>query len=282
MVELPEDAVVGPTVRPANRSRDAGSGIHDDAIAQAAGFRGGTVAGNVHLDHFPPVLIESFGEGWFERGFVSMYFREPTTHLEPVRVAHAATSSGDGAAKAWVLTPDNSLVAEGEVGVGDYPADTSLRSRDRRPCDVHELDLLGEAPIGKTIDAGTARVNMARQHALLADQQLLPQPLDWYGESSPWGPLVACPSVAVDLLWSGFERAIRPSIKPAVGLYGAIELHHRGSPLLAETDYELTGIITDVSQSPRTEIFWAETSAHHDGEPVASLIMMIRLLRGAS
>lgn len=281
MDELPDDVVRGPVVRPANRSREAAGSIHDDATAAAAGFRGGTVAGNIHLDHFPPLLVDAFGPAWFERGVLSMYFRQPTTHLEPVRVVHGATG-GDGAHElvdAWVTTPDGAVVAEGTVGVAPYPAETPLRRRDRRPAETSDLDLLHDAPLGETIDAGSCRVNLDRQHVLLADADLLPQPLDWYRDESPWGPPVACPSVAVDTLWAPFERAVRPSIKPAVGLYGAIELHHRGAPLLAGVEYRLSGVITEVSQSPRTEIFWAETTARLDGDPVASLTMMIRLLR---
>lgn len=275
--DLPTDAVRGPIVRPANRSRDAGGGIHDDATAAAAGFRGGTVAGNIHLDHFPPVLVERFGQQWFERGVLSMYFREPTMHLEPVQVAHAAGT--DEVVPAWILTDEGGLVGEGVAGVADYPHATPLRGKDRRPTDPSELDLLVDLPVGETIDAGPTRVRMKRQHALLDDPEMLPQPLDWYRDESPWGPPVACPSVAVDTLWSPFERAIRPMVKPAVGLYGAIELHFRGAPLLADTEYDLTGVITEVSQSPRTEIFWAETTASLGGSAVASLIMMIRLLR---
>ena len=33
--------------------------IHDDATATKLGFRGGTVAGSVHMDQFPPLLLRS-------------------------------------------------------------------------------------------------------------------------------------------------------------------------------------------------------------------------------
>ena len=79
--DIQPGAVIGPVVRPANRSRDAAGSIHDDATAAAAGFRGGTVAGNIHLDHVPPMMVTAYGPGWFERGVVSMYFRHATTHL---------------------------------------------------------------------------------------------------------------------------------------------------------------------------------------------------------
>ncbi len=275
MPELPNDAVRGPVVRPANRSRHAEGSIHDDATAAAAGFRGGTVAGSIHLDHFPPLLVDAFGPTWFERGFLSMYFREPTTHLDPVQAAHGP---GDDFADAWIVAPDGGLVAEGAAGLSPYPPPTPLRRRDRRPVDIADLDLLADAPLGERLTTAGCRVNLQHQHRLLDDPALLSQPLDWYRDESPWGPPVACPSIMVDTMWSPFVEVLRPVVKPAVGLYGAIEVQHRGSPLLAETDYELDGVITEVSRSPRTEIFWAETTASLDGAPVASLVMMIRLL----
>lgn len=279
MGEPTADVMRGPIVRPANRSRAAAGSIHDDTTATAAGFRGGTVAGNVHLDHFPPLLVEAFGPAWFEGGVLSMYFREPTTHLEPVQAALAPGAPEADLSDAWVLTPDGATVAEGAVGVAPYPAATPLRGRDRRPVDPTELVLLRRVPVGERLDAGPTRVDIDRQHDLLADRDLLPLPLDWYRDESRWGAPVACPSVAVDTLWAPFERVLRPGIERAVGLYGAIEIHHRGTPLLAGVEYRLDGVVTDVSRSPRTEILWAETTAWRGDEPVSSLIMMIRLLR---
>jgi hypothetical protein len=61
----------------------AGS-IHDDAVAQRLGFRGGTIAGSVHMDQFPPVLVEAFGPQWFETGSLSLAFRHATVSGDPV------------------------------------------------------------------------------------------------------------------------------------------------------------------------------------------------------
>ena len=41
--------VVGPWRTPRNLSADAAGSIHDDATAAGLGFRGGTVAGNIHM-----------------------------------------------------------------------------------------------------------------------------------------------------------------------------------------------------------------------------------------
>ena len=87
MAEVREDAgvLVGPFRAPANLAADVRGSIHDDATAQKLGFRGGTVAGSVHMQQFPPLLVRAFGPEWFETGTISTYFRNATTHGEPVR-----------------------------------------------------------------------------------------------------------------------------------------------------------------------------------------------------
>ena len=62
------DVLAGPVRRPVNASRDAVGSIHDDNTAQTLGFRGGTVAGNIHFEQFPPLMLARFGEEWRKRG----------------------------------------------------------------------------------------------------------------------------------------------------------------------------------------------------------------------
>lgn len=73
------DVIAGPARQPRNLSAHVQGSIHDDATAAALGFRGGTVAGSIHMDQFPPLLLEAFGKGWFETGCLSLYFRHATT-----------------------------------------------------------------------------------------------------------------------------------------------------------------------------------------------------------
>jgi hypothetical protein len=79
------NVIAGPVRRPCNVSAHVQGSIHDDATATALGFRGGTVAGSIHMDQFPPLLLEAFGQGWFETGSLSLYFRHATTDGEPVQ-----------------------------------------------------------------------------------------------------------------------------------------------------------------------------------------------------
>jgi hypothetical protein len=84
------NVIAGPVRRPCNVSAHVQGSIHDDATAKALGFRGGTVAGSIHMDQFPPLLLEAFGQGWFETGSLSLYFRHATTDGELVQRSWSA------------------------------------------------------------------------------------------------------------------------------------------------------------------------------------------------
>ena len=78
-----DNVIAGPVRTPRNISASERGSIHDDATAAALGFRGGTVAGSIDLDQFPPLLLEAFGQRWFETGSLSLYLRYATTDGEP-------------------------------------------------------------------------------------------------------------------------------------------------------------------------------------------------------
>jgi hypothetical protein len=46
-----DDTITGPVRSPRNLAATITGSIHDDATATSLGFRGGTVAGSVHMDH---------------------------------------------------------------------------------------------------------------------------------------------------------------------------------------------------------------------------------------
>ena len=43
--------------KPRNSAAEVKGSIHDDATASKLGFRGGTVAGSIHMDQFVPGLL---------------------------------------------------------------------------------------------------------------------------------------------------------------------------------------------------------------------------------
>ena len=77
--------IAGEFRRPKNTASQAKGSIHDDATASKLGFRGGTVAGSLHMDQYVPLLLTAFGPSFLQRGNVSLYFRQATVDQEAVR-----------------------------------------------------------------------------------------------------------------------------------------------------------------------------------------------------
>ncbi len=61
-------AITGEWRRPVNTAAHQKGGIHDDDTATDLGFRGGTVAGAIHMEQFPPLLLEMFGADFWQTG----------------------------------------------------------------------------------------------------------------------------------------------------------------------------------------------------------------------
>jgi hypothetical protein len=141
------DAITGPVRRPRNLAAQVVGSIHDDETAAALGFRGGTVAGSVHMDQFPPLLLQAFGQRWFETGSLSLYFRHATIDGEAVQafVERPPTGAHDLQVRAWMATPadeGHQVIAEGTAAVGNPAAASALHERDLRPADPAELRIL--------------------------------------------------------------------------------------------------------------------------------------------
>ncbi|MDZ7669707.1 MAG: hypothetical protein U5Q16_09930 [Gammaproteobacteria bacterium] len=124
-----------------NWSADAGAGsIHDDATATRLGFRGGTVAGSVHMDQCAALLVEEYGKRWFEQGALSLYFRNATTDGERVQ-AVCEVPHGASQVSVWLRREDDLEVAAGTASLGEHGA-TALRTRDLRPVEPQALRIL--------------------------------------------------------------------------------------------------------------------------------------------
>jgi hypothetical protein len=278
----------GPIRTPINAHQDAPNSIHNDGVAGSLGFRGGTVAGSVHMDQFPPVLVDAFGPAWFETGSLSLQFRNATTSGEPViamvgQPDAEALSAGAVQVPARMETPDGTLVAEGTASIGDHGLSTHLESIDLRGSDPSELRMFPHLEVGQeivsydeTIDAGAA--------VGTAGSRLITEPLAWYSGLSPWGGPVASPSRAVSLLWRRTSAELTRSTGGAVGLFGSIEVRHHGGPLLADHTYRVSSRVAAIGASPKTEYVWFDSDAHEPdgGERVASMRMQLRWMKASS
>ena len=278
------DVITGPVRRPRNLAAHIVGSIHDDDTAAALGFRGGTVAGSVHLDQFPPLLLQAFGRRWFETGSLSLYFRHATTDGEAVQafVERPLPGAADSQVRAWMTTPAGELVAEGTAAVGDPRVPSALHERDLRPADPAELRILKAVKAGDVLGDLRAAVNSERQRSVI-EQEAMTEPLDWYSGPSPWGGPVASPSGVVGLLYTHLLADTKETMGEHVGLFGAIEIRFRAGPVLLDRDYRVTGEVAAVSQTPKTEVLWFDSRALDDrDEPVAQMRMMLRQMKQSS
>jgi hypothetical protein len=67
-----------------------------------------------------------------------------------------------------------------------------------------------------------------------------------------------------------------------VGLYGAIEVRHVAGPVFMDRDYEVSGRILAVGQTPKTEYLWYETTMREGPTDVAEMLMMLRFMKASS
>jgi hypothetical protein len=279
-----DDVITGPVRIPRNRSAHATGSIHDDATATALGFRGGTVAGSIHMDQFPPLLLTAFGPRWFETGSLSLYFRHATTDGEPVQalLEEPPDDGSDAQVRAWATTGDEILVADGTAAAGNPPEQSALRSRDMRAEDPAGLRILKALRAGDVLGECRSVADGARQGAVI-DSGAMTEPLDWYTSPSPWGGPIAAPSAVVNLLYADLLHGIRDSMGEHVGLFGAIEIRFRTGPVFLDRTYAVTGEILALSQTPKTEVMWFDSRAlDDDGTPVAEMRMMLRQMKQSS
>ncbi len=272
----------GPFRNVMNPNADGGAGsIHDQETATKLGFRGGTVAGSNHMDLFPPLALEAFGQHWWECGSLSLYFRNATIDREPVSASlQRPARANDVQADCWVHREDGMLVAEGSIAVGD-PGEPSALQRipleEIRPDGVRILEKV--TPGMPIADLGVIYSSAKQEERL----RVITEPHAWYEGDSPWGGPILTPCGMEHLLYSAPVASMRHLVGSSVGLFGAIELRNLNGPCLVDTPYTVGGKVLAVGQSPKTEFFWFETTATDTaGKPIASMRMLLRFMKASS
>ena len=276
------DIKQGPLWAARNWSANDGAGsIHDDATAAELGFRGGTVAGDVHMNQFPPVLIDLFGKDWFEQGYLSLIFRNATIDREQVQVFAETPTASEKATRVWMERADGLLVCEGTAGLGD-PSQSAVRRLDYRPCSPSELRILMRVEPGMSLGDYEVVADPSKQFSRF-DQSLISDPLPWYREASPWGEPVGAPCTLVEYLWGSAMRGLGPLVEESTGLFSAMEIVHVNGPFLMNQPYRIQCEVVCVGQSPKTEFVWYDQHAFNEqGVHVASLRMQSRAMKASS
>lgn len=289
-ITVKDGILIGPVRAPVNPAARLDASIHNDEVAQKLGFRGGTIAGSIHMDQFPPLLIEAFGPKWFESGSLSLYFVNATLHRETVRAfVKQPTEDSDGQTQVWMdRDPEGDRAAEGMKVAGGTasvgtPADKSeLHRRDLRLSDPKELRIFNDVRAGDHLGDQKDSLSSNDQTMRIEKGQVT-EPLEWYTARSPWGGPIAPPSAAVSLLYRKPSRSFSKHAQGAVGLFGAIEIRFVNGPVMLDTTYGLKGEIVGVGQSPKTEYVWYDSYANDEsGKRVAEMRMLLRFMKASA
>lgn len=276
------DTLIGPLLKPRNNARGAGAGsIHDDATAQKLGFRGGTVAGSLHMEQFPPLLVRIFGDRWWQTGGMSLYFRYATVDLEPVRcfgkIDPALKDAEKGRTSIWMEDNAEHLIAEGTASIGGVDDSSALRLRIADVPRPEELRILKGMEAGDRSSPTPVRIPADRLDARL---KVITEPLDVYHGKEPYLP----PSLMVQAMRAGEADVLARDRDTGVGLFGAIEVQHINGPVFADHDYTNSITVLAVSETPKTEYYWYEALLKDSatGTEVASMLMMLRFMKASS
>ena len=272
---MPE-TIIGNWGKPVNTAAHQKGGIHDDETATELGFSGGTVAGSIHMEQFLPLLLEQFGDAWWKNGVLSMYFRQATIDRQAVRCMLEPAESGQ--CRVWMENEDSDLIMEGTASLNDCEEPTALRERLASLRPSGELRIMEHFTLGQSASS-PARVsseNMDNQLKVITESHPFFESTDTFGKR-------ALSNTQVVRIFDPAEQIVAASaVQPFVGLYGGIEIAFENGPVLEDTDYESTCEIVGLSDSPKTEILWREARLFKNGEPIARMLKMDRLMKNSS
>jgi hypothetical protein len=283
------EAIVG-TPRTALNLSD--SSIHDPENAKKLGFRGAAVGGNVHLDLFAPLLVETYGDAWFERGALSVYFQNVIISGEQVQAVVERPDRPGAQTRILARKADDPalVVCAGTASLGGY-ARSEMRTRNLKTCDDGQLRLLKGVKVGAALGAPAQCVaGKAAQDAQIA-AGTLSEPMAWYQEASPWGGPIASVNSTATLMFrlltgdgehSHYER-ISPAIGDTLSMFGAFEIAYEKGPVFLDRPYTVEGKVVGVGDSPKTELLWWDATARDEkGVVVATMRHLLRFLKASS
>ncbi|HEY2358269.1 MAG TPA: hypothetical protein VGH86_12530 [Phenylobacterium sp.] len=260
--------------KPRNSAAEAKGSIHDDATASKLGFKGGTVAGSIHMDQFVPGLVEMFGERWFELGSMSLYFTQATVDAEAVR---ATIAPGEERAKLTMHNEAGAQICEGTATLGRDPhSELAKRLEAQTPAGPEALRILKAMKIGDEHHGLPVSVEL---DALAKMLERITEPMAAYRDDR-----VLPPSLVVHLAHMTRREVLRNAAQPSVGLFGALEVEQFAGPLRAGVEYLARTKVLKLTESPRTENVWYEVifTAKHGGPDLGRVLYLLRFMKGSS
>jgi hypothetical protein len=286
------DAPAAPLIGPARIALNhSAASIHDAEHARRLGFRGSAVGGNLHLDIFAPLLVETYGQAWFERGALSLYFHNIVVSGEPVQAVVERPLAPGAQTRVHARRADDPdvRVCEGTASLGDHSR-SELALRDRRTCEESALRMLRGVGPGQALGRASATILRAEQEAAIASGSNN-EPMPWYAGPSAWGPPIASVGATAALMFrllvgdgeTHHHDRISPHIGDVSGMFGAFEIAYENGPVFLDQPYEVQGTVIGVGESPKTEyLWWDATASDERGVVIARMRHLLRFLKASS
>ena len=258
---------------PRNMHQGSGGSIHNDATASKLGFKGGTVPGSVHMDQFMPLILQAYGEAWFERGDISTYFTQATVDNEAVR---AQLAPGEDRARLTMHNEAGAVILEGTASLAapDQGSELLKRMEMQEPVKPGRQRILGDIKVG----------DENRDLIVQVPVESLKRVLENITETVPaYADNILPPSQVVHLAHLTRTSAMAKQ-KPAVGLFGALQVQQLRGPLRAGVDYRARTRILKLTESPRTENVWYDVTFQEaaGGDDVGSMLYCLRFMKASS
>jgi hypothetical protein len=259
---------------PRNAFQQAPGSIHNDAVASKLGFKGGTVPGSVHMDQFVPMLLELYGERWFETGDISLYFTQATVDAEQVR---AVVIPGQGRARLSMYNEAGAQICRGTAS-GEAPDSLSELShvlQQQVAVDPAKLRILSQYKVGDELRDIPVRLEIDKLDESLTR---ITEPSPLYAERH-----VLPPSHMVSLSHQVRPRLLE-KVGKSVGLFGALEVRHYQGPLHAGVDYLARTKMLKFTESPKAEGLWYDVVIGDPttGRDVACVQYFLRFMKASS
>ena len=284
--EIKDGYMYGPWRNAYNDARDMEGSIHEDTMAQKAGMRGGAVVGITHLNLFPPLLLEAFGQRWFEHGCLSIFYTYALVHGEQLRAVIGVPPEGanDVQVEAWLETPDGKTVGKGTTSMGNLKEPSYIRGLELESARPEDMRIMADAMVGDPLPSREVTVTQeTMDNTLRVIRGYGDEPLDWYTGDSPWGGAIIPPSAVYGAMTEGPDHKYTAS-GDEVSFFGATEIRFMNGPVKANVPYKNGGEIICLGASPKTEFFWfdAYLDDKDSGNRVAEMRHLTRFMKSVS
>ncbi len=282
-IKIKDGKIIGRWRAPENLYGGDKTSIHDDNTAKSVGMRGGTIPGTVHLSMFAPLAQKIFGDHWFERGSVSMYYTFATTDKEKVRAIIELPPDGiknDIQVKAWAELTNGQPVMTGTVSCGDSKEPSYLQAIELKNSNPEDLRILAGYKVGDSLETEEVFIT---QEGATRGLGAIANHLKYYKKKSPWGNAILSPTAMFTTMAMGSNKNNFTKDK-AVPFFGATEVRSINGPVMVGIPYIAKGKIVCVGVSRKTEYFWHDTTLEEKetGKKVASLRHMNRFMKAGS